>query len=702
MQLRKPHWILALVTAAGLIAADSDAAKVMMEAARKKEVVDGDLNGAIREYSAIVAKYKNDRPAVAMALVHMAECYHKMGDAESRKIYEQVMKDYADQKEAVALARAGLGGNAKEKESGILARQLWSIGPNYQITNSTPSPDGSYIPFIRLPDRSLGLHNIVTGEDRMLANDGGRSQSPVFTPNGKQILYGWQGPGGNCELRMIDADGNNVRTVLAVQGGQCGPRSISPDGKMAAIHTMGLNAPQISLVNLVSGQRTILKSFSWGNPIIGNFSPDGRRLVYSIALSRDSHDREVYSIAVDGTSETKLVSAPGWHDRLFYTPDGSRVVFSSDRSGVPHKWDLWSQRIVGDKPEGAPALVKPDIGDVWLLGFARDGSLYFAEQRDYADAYVVEMDPTTWRAKGTPKRASDRIIGSTQTPVWSPDGKSLAYVNTRTAYPNVTFLVRASGSPEEREFTVRFTSPYNARYFRWFPDSKSLLLVDWNRGNSVFRRLDITTGEVRNLFQARTENQGVTTTAVSADGQAVYYGLKDPESDPKSLNTAHVIRHDLETGEEKKVVEIDPGDAFLFFSVSPDDRYIAFYSLTSGAGRISVAPLSGGAARELWREHKDKWINTKDPFPWTSDSSGILVNVVHGPRGDYEGDRWHLSLIPVEGGEPRDLGIEPGARAQQLATAVHPSGHFVAYTENTYRGALWTLKNLFSETRPVR
>src|ERR1051326_1634826 len=74
MQLRKPHWILALVTAAGLIAADSDAAKVMMEAARKKEVVDGDLNGAIREYSAIVAKYKNDRPAVAMALVHMAEC----------------------------------------------------------------------------------------------------------------------------------------------------------------------------------------------------------------------------------------------------------------------------------------------------------------------------------------------------------------------------------------------------------------------------------------------------------------------------------------------------------------------------------------------------------------------------------------------------------------------------------------------------
>ena len=40
--------------------------------------------------------------------MRMAECYQKLGDAESRKIYEQVVKDYADQKEAVTLARARL------------------------------------------------------------------------------------------------------------------------------------------------------------------------------------------------------------------------------------------------------------------------------------------------------------------------------------------------------------------------------------------------------------------------------------------------------------------------------------------------------------------------------------------------------------------------------------------------------------------
>src|SRR5205823_5081100 len=63
MQLRTRYWILTVVTAAGLTAADSaEPAKVMMEAARKKEVVDGDLSAAIKQYGAIAARYaKSDR-----------------------------------------------------------------------------------------------------------------------------------------------------------------------------------------------------------------------------------------------------------------------------------------------------------------------------------------------------------------------------------------------------------------------------------------------------------------------------------------------------------------------------------------------------------------------------------------------------------------------------------------------------------------
>lgn len=45
----------------------------------------------------IVDTFKTDRAVVATALVRMAECYQKLGDAESRKIYERVAREFADQ-----------------------------------------------------------------------------------------------------------------------------------------------------------------------------------------------------------------------------------------------------------------------------------------------------------------------------------------------------------------------------------------------------------------------------------------------------------------------------------------------------------------------------------------------------------------------------------------------------------------------------
>src|SRR5262245_53915982 len=86
--------------------AKDDRAQVALQAAIKTETVDGDLKGAIRQYGEIVAKHKTDRAVAATALVHMAECYRKQGDAEAQRIYERVVREYADQKEAVAAARA--------------------------------------------------------------------------------------------------------------------------------------------------------------------------------------------------------------------------------------------------------------------------------------------------------------------------------------------------------------------------------------------------------------------------------------------------------------------------------------------------------------------------------------------------------------------------------------------------------------------
>src|SRR6185369_17450498 len=121
--------ILALFAAITILgtAPQNNSARVMLEAAKKMELVDGDLNAAIQQYNEIVSKFKNDRAAVAEALVRMGESYKKQGDTQSRKIFEEVVGKYADQTAAVAAARVHLGGAAAGGDGATL-RTVWS-GP---------------------------------------------------------------------------------------------------------------------------------------------------------------------------------------------------------------------------------------------------------------------------------------------------------------------------------------------------------------------------------------------------------------------------------------------------------------------------------------------------------------------------------------------------------------------------------------------
>jgi len=83
-----------------------DPAEVALQAAIKKETVDGDLQGAIERYKGI-AESRN-RVAAAKALLRMGQCYEKLGDPQARKAYERVLTQFPDQKDAAQEARKRL------------------------------------------------------------------------------------------------------------------------------------------------------------------------------------------------------------------------------------------------------------------------------------------------------------------------------------------------------------------------------------------------------------------------------------------------------------------------------------------------------------------------------------------------------------------------------------------------------------------
>src|SRR5436305_10943351 len=116
--------ILALAIAAvAMVAEERKAAdaELRLQAAIHAEMVDGNCKAAIEQYKKVAES--GNRAVAAKALIRMAECHQKLGDAESKKIYERVAREYADQKEPAAIARERLGSTAGKE---LMIRQVWS------------------------------------------------------------------------------------------------------------------------------------------------------------------------------------------------------------------------------------------------------------------------------------------------------------------------------------------------------------------------------------------------------------------------------------------------------------------------------------------------------------------------------------------------------------------------------------------------
>src|SRR5262249_28497960 len=134
------------------------------------------------------------------------------------------------------------------------------------------------------------------------------------------------------------------------------------------------------------------------DPRLGNFSTDGRWIVYAARCQdASSKNPELYTLAVDANSEFHLGAANTGGTRRFYAPDENRIVFVAERSG---RRNLWTMRVANGKPAGAPEVLKTDPAP---MGFTAKGSLYFYEDAFRTGVFAAELDPATWKTKIEPK-----------------------------------------------------------------------------------------------------------------------------------------------------------------------------------------------------------------------------------------------------------------------------------------------------------
>jgi Tol biopolymer transport system component len=558
------------------------------------------------------------------------------------------------------------------------------------------SPDGRFITYVDWNDGRLMMRDVVTNTDRALTpaapNYSQHAEWSAISRDSKQVVYVWLNEKKDAEFRIATLQGSGFLEPRRLTTDYFCPFDWSPDGKWIAAtrgFVNGNGTAQIGLIAVADGSFRSLKSVDAsvfatarnGTSIF--FSPDGKYLAYDRLPTDTSQQLDVFVLAVDGSRDVPAVVHSANDAVIGWSPDGTRLLFSSDRTGTV---GLWAQPFADGSAHGSPELLKPNIGPHVSLGLTASGALYVHKRISTRDMAIVPIDLEAGKLLGPPVSFTQGFLEGARNPAWSPDGRYLAYPVTCN---NGCLAIRSVATGQVRRLASALTE---SRVVSWSPDGRSLLMKSRDaRGRDGIFRIDVESGEA--------------TTVILSDGLSVL-AVWSPDGKKAYFNRAAVfVERDLASGRERDVSR-ETGERFGV--LSPDGQYFAVGHADGSTNTASLllVPVAGGQPRELLRLTQPEALFRPAPGAWTSDSSGLLIQ-------KYTGSRWELWLVPVTGGRPRKLDIDPSVWRQEVSSggpivrqgdggiSLSPDGRRVALVTGKNAAEVWALENFLpAPTRP--
>jgi len=163
------------------------------------------------------------------------------------------------------------------------------------------------------------------------------------------------------------------------------------------------------------------------------YSPDGTEIVF--CSDRDG-DPDLYIMDVDGTNIRQLTNEPGYDGGPFFSPDGNWIIYRTDRAR-PDYLQIHAIRADGQHDIALTNIDGVNWAPYWhptqpyIIWTGADHSNP-AKQPNY-DLWMLayEMDGDQLRGVGNPIRVTNHPAADVL-PVFSPDGKRLMWTSNRT------------------------------------------------------------------------------------------------------------------------------------------------------------------------------------------------------------------------------------------------------------------------------
>jgi Tol biopolymer transport system component len=292
-------------------------------------------------------------------------------------------------------------------------RKLTSPPPG-SLGDSDPavSPDGRSIVFSRMTGSDAGGLFLLEltdafrprGEPVRLTSDPKRYRSPVWTPDGEEMIFESE----QSLWRMTVSGGRASRVErLSLMGEWASFPAISPDGRHLAYSRVrwqdDIMHIELSGPGNVAGSPTRLVS-STRSDICPEYSPKAERIAF---VSNRSGAFEVWTCDSDGSSLLRAAAYTGtFGTKLSWSPEGDRIAFPLNQEG---NWGILVVQAQGGTPRRLATGLTPLSGPSEpTIGWSRDGEwIYFSSgSRNESGIWKISA------AGGEPARFTEEAGGA--------------------------------------------------------------------------------------------------------------------------------------------------------------------------------------------------------------------------------------------------------------------------------------------------
>lgn len=287
----------------------------------------------------------------------------------------------------------------------VIIRVSVETGEQYPITSPpraiygdlgpAVSPDGRSLVFVRAraPTGDLFIVSLTgttpaAGKPRQVTFDEVPLSTPAWTSDGRELIFSSE-RGGRRELWRVAASGSGKPVRLSGVGENAVAVAIAPRDQRLVYERNSLSRSLWKIpIEAGKGGTPVRVTSTTANDTYPDYSPDGRRIAFE---SDRSGVNEIWVCDADGANAVQLTTfGKGWSGSPRWSPDGRTIAFDSTVGG---NWNIHLIRSEG----GRPIRLTANRGENTTPSWSRNGQwIYFASTRTgRSETWRIRPDGTS-------------------------------------------------------------------------------------------------------------------------------------------------------------------------------------------------------------------------------------------------------------------------------------------------------------------